>query len=140
MTSAIAVEVNRDGASLTVELPLSFRRRGGRKQVLSPAGVPDWAPPQPQVQSTWVKAIARAHRWRTLLEDRTYASAAELAAAERINPSYVARVLRLTLLAPDIVEAVLNGTHSHALSHDRLMKPFPVNWDEQRLLRSNPPY
>jgi hypothetical protein len=66
------------------------------------------------------------------LEDGTYVSAAELAAAERINPSYVARVLRLTLLAPDIVEAVLNGIHSRGLSLDRLMKPF--------LLRSNPPY
>jgi hypothetical protein len=88
------------------------------------------------VQGTLVKAIARAHRWRALLEDGTYACAAELAAAERINPSYVARVLRLTLLAPDIIEPVLNGTYPPALTLDGLMKPFPVSWDEQRLLAS----
>jgi hypothetical protein len=133
MTSVTGIEVSSDGASLTVELPLSFRRRGGRKQVFSPAGVPSWAPPQPQSQSTLVKAIARAHRWRALLENGTYASAAELAAAEHINPSYVARLLRLTLLAPDIVEPVLDGSQLPSLTLDRLMKPFPANWDEQRL-------
>src|SRR5688572_3692625 len=108
MTRAGGIEISSDGASLTVDLPIAFRKRGGRKQVVSPAGVPDWAPARPQVQSTLVKALARAHRWRALLEGGTYASAAELAAAERINPSYVARLLRLTLLAPDIIEKALN--------------------------------
>ena len=132
MSAAARIASSEDGRTVTVELPLAFRKRGGRKQVVSPAGAPSWAPRRPQVQSTLVKAIARAHRWRAMLEDGTYASAAELSAAERINPSYVARLLRLTLLAPEIVEAVLNGTHSPALTLDRLMKPFPTDWDEQR--------
>jgi hypothetical protein len=68
-----------------------------------------------------------------MLEDAIHASAAELSAAERINPSYVARLLRLTLFSPNIVETVLNGTHSPALMLHRPMKPFPVEWDEQRL-------
>ena len=136
MSSGTGIEVSRDGASLTVEVPLAFRKRGSRKQVISPAGVSEWARGRPQVQSTLVKAIARAHRWRAMLENGTYASAAELAAAERINPSYVARLLRLTLLAPDIIEPVLNGTHRPALTLDRLMQRFPVSWDEQRLLAS----
>ena len=133
MTPESAIEISRDGASLTLELPITFRKRGGRKQVISPAGEPDWAPPRPQVQSTLVKAIARAHRWRAMLENGTYSSAAELGAAERINPSYVARLLRLTLLAPEIIEAVLDGANSPALDLDRLMKPFPVSWADQRL-------
>jgi hypothetical protein len=137
MSSATAVEVSRDGTSLIVEVPLAFRRRGGRKQVISPAGVPDRAPPRPLVQSTLVKAIARAHRWRMLLEDGTYVSAAELSAVERINPSYVARVLRLTLLAPDIIEAMLVGQGT-GFTLDRLMRPIPIQWDEQRLLPSEP--
>jgi hypothetical protein len=130
MTRDSLIEVSRDGASLTVEVPLAFRKRGGRKQVISPAGAPDWVPGPPQVQPTLIKAIARAHRWRVLLKDGTYASAAELSAAERINPSYVARVLRLTLLAPEIVEEILGGQRLE-VTLEQLMKPFPVSWSEQ---------
>ena len=131
MTSTI--DVSRDGARITVELPITFRKRGGRKQVISPAGAPDWAPARPQVATALVKAIARAHRWRAMLESSTYSSAAELSAAERVNPSYVARLLRLTLLAPEIVEAILNGGHATALTLNRVMAPFPIGWAEQRL-------
>ena len=72
------------------------------------------------------------HGWQRMLESGEFASVAELAAAERINPSYLARVLRSTLLAPDMVEAVLDGRQSPTLSLDRLMKPFPVSWDAQQ--------
>jgi hypothetical protein len=78
------------------------------------------------------KAIARAHRWKRLLESGQYAAVADLAAAEKINQSYVCRVLRLTLLAPDSVEAVLDGRQPPELQIDRLLKPFPVEWGEQR--------
>ena len=67
-----------------------------------------------------------------MLESGSYGTVEELAAAERINASYLARVLRLTLLAPEIVEAVLEGRQSPALTLDQLMKPFPVAWEEQR--------
>ena len=83
------------------------------------------------VDSTLVKALARAFRWRRLLEDGIYATLEELAAAEKINPSYVSRVLRLTLLAPDIVEAILDGRQPVTLTLARLFKPFPIEWDEQ---------
>ena len=78
-----------------------------------------------------VKAIARAFRWREMLENGTHATIAEIAAAEKINESYVGRVLRLTLLAPDIVEAILNGRQPAGLQLDRLMKQFPVGWKAQ---------
>ncbi len=79
----------------------------------------------------WETALARAFRWRRLLEDGVYATIEELAAAERINSSYVSRVLRLTLLAPDIVQAILDGRQVPALAMARLTRPFPVLWEEQ---------
>ena len=71
-----------------------------------------------------VKAIARAFRWREMLENGNYATIAEIAAAEKINETYVGRVLRLTLLAPDIVEAILNGRQPAGLQLDLLLGGF----------------
>ena len=78
-----------------------------------------------------IKALARAHRWKKLLEGRTYATVDDLANAEKINASYVSRVLRLTLLAPAIVEAILDGRQPADLQLDNVLKPFPINWQEQ---------
>jgi hypothetical protein len=75
-----------------------------------------------------VKAIVRAFRWRDMLENDEYATIREIAAAEKINETYVGRVLRLTLLAPDIVEAILGGRQPPALQLDRLLWRFPVGW------------
>ena len=126
-------EVSPDGQVVTVSLPLSLRKRGGRKQVVAPEGSAPWLGCQARVDGTLVKALARAHRWQGLLESGRYGSIAELAAAERINPSYLARVLRLTLLAPAIVEAILDGRHDpERITLERLMRPIPVAWDEQR--------
>ena len=82
-----------------------------------------------------MKALARAHRWKRLLESGRYGSLAELAAAEKIDRSYLCRVLRLTLLAPEIVEAILDGRLSPELTMGRLFRPFPVQWEEQRRMR-----
>jgi hypothetical protein len=116
--------------TVTVMVPLTIRRRGGRKMVVAPEGAA-WAPPRTQVDSTLVKALARAFRWRRMLEDGRYASIAELARAEKINESYVCRVLRLTLLAPDIVEAILDGRQPEVML-PKLMGPLPVGWERQR--------
>jgi hypothetical protein len=81
-----------------------------------------------------VKALARAHRWQGMLEGGEYGSIEELAKAERINSSYLARVLRLTLLAPDIVESILDGRHDpERITLEWLMKPFPAEWDAHKL-------
>jgi hypothetical protein len=79
-----------------------------------------------------IKAIARAFRWRDMLETGTYATIAEIAAGERINASYVGRVLRLTLLAPDIVDAIVHGRQPETMTLPVLMKPTPALWKEQR--------
>ena len=103
-----AVEISADGSRLTVRVPMTIRKRGGRKVVVAPQGAVI-NPPRQRVDSTLVKAIARAYRWQRLLEEGAYASMRDLAAAEAISPTYISRLLRLTLLAPEIVEAVLDG-------------------------------
>ncbi len=116
--------------AVTVTVPFALRKRGGKKLVITPDGAP-YTASDVRIDNTLVKAIARAHRWQRLLEGREFTSAAELAAAERINQSYLCRVLRLTLLAPDIVEAILDGKQPPTLQMDVLLQPFPVEWTEQ---------
>jgi hypothetical protein len=129
----VSATVVDDKGTVTVKVPISIRRRGGHKLVLAPAGAhPVGVPIQRRVDSAIVKAIARAFRWRDCLESGEYPTIREIAAAEKINESYVSRVLRLTLLAPEIVEGVLNGTQSDEVTLGRLMKPFPIRWYEQR--------
>jgi hypothetical protein len=119
-----------------VRVPFSIRKRGGRKLVLVPAGATA-APDRPRVDNTMIKALARAFRWRKLLETGIYGTIEELAAAEKINPSYISRVLRLTLLEPAIVEAIVDGRQPVGLTLATLMRPFPVKWPHQahRLVR-----
>ena len=118
-------------AVVTIKVPFAVRTRGGRKLVLAPDGAP--VPPLvSQVDGTLVKAIARAFRWQKMLETGRYGTIKEIAQAEKINPSYVSRVLRLTLLAPDLVEALMGGRQTSTMSLRDLMKPFPIEWNRQR--------
>jgi hypothetical protein len=126
-------KLSDDGRTVTVRVPISIRRRGGRKLVLAPDGADVTAAPVTRhVDNAIIKAIARAVRWREMLENGTHATIAEIAAAEKINESYVGRVLRLTLLAPDIVEAMLSGRQPGDMQLATLMEPFPVVWSGQR--------
>jgi hypothetical protein len=125
-------EISHDGRMLTVSLPLRVRKTSGRKRVIVPdGGAPAWTRPSGAVDSTLLKALARAHRWKKLLESGCYASVAELAAAERINASYLARVLRLTLLSPQIVAAILEGEHANFVTVHQLFRVRSVVWQEQ---------
>ena len=124
--------LSRDGRTITVHIPIILRHQGGRKQVVTPAGATPWIPAPSRIDSTLVKAIVRAHRWRDMLESGDYATVRDLAKAEAINESYLGRVLRLTLLAPKIVEAILEGKQSATLELADLLKQFPIEWDRQR--------
>jgi len=119
--------------TLTVAVPLTIRKRGGRKLVLSPSGNEIHAPARPRVDNTLVKALARAFRWRKLLETGVYATVAEMAGAEGINRSYVSRVLRMTLLGPEIVEGILEGRCGTEMVVHELLEPRSEIWAEQRL-------
>src|SRR5215212_9468950 len=101
-------KIKSDGRTITVRVPISIRKRGGKKVVLAPDGTSGGAMlPSRRIDNSMVKAIARAFRWRYMLESGRHATIKEIACDEAINESYVARVLRLTLLAPDIVESIL---------------------------------
>ena len=86
------------------------------------------------VDNTMVRAIARAFRWRDMLESGEYPTIRKIAKAEKINETYVGRILRLTLLAREIVEAILNGRAG--LQLEGLMRRFPVGRKEQRAARA----
>jgi hypothetical protein len=126
-------DLSSDGRTVTVRIPISIRRRGSRKLVLAPDGTPDTSATHGRrIDNAMIKAIARAFRWREMLEDGTHATIAEIAAAEKINESYVGRILRLTLLAPDIVEAILGGRQPAQTTLAVLMRRLPVLWSAQR--------
>jgi len=123
--------LSKDGRTVTVHIPITLRHQGGRKQVVTPAGATPWIQTPSRLDNTIVKAIVRAHRWRDMLESGRHATVRDLAKAEAINESYLGRVLRLTLLSPSIIEAILEGKQPAALELDDLLKRFTVEWDKQ---------
>lgn len=124
--------------SVTVVVPMTIRRRGGRKQIIGPDGAPmRTGRESPGVETTsgdpaLVKALARAFRWRRMLEDGRYASIRDLAATEGADRSYVARLLRLTLLAPDLVQGILDGQQTGGANSIRPGMLIDDAWAEQR--------
>ena len=124
--------------SVTVSVPLTIRRRGGRKQIIGPDGavarqgdggegvVPVRGDP------ALIKALARGFRWRRMLEEGRYASISEMAKAEGVERGYVGSLLRLTLLPPAMVEAILAGRQPQAVTLPALIDGVPVGWEEQK--------
>jgi hypothetical protein len=127
----------RGVTSVTVSVPLTIRRRGGRKQIIGPDGavarqgecgagvVPVHGDP------ALIKALARGFRWRRMLEEGRYASISEMAKAEGVERGYVGSLLRLTLLAPEMVEAILAGRQPEGVTLPGLLDGMPVGWGEQ---------
>lgn len=113
--------------TVTLHVPFRVVKRGGRKEMHLPDGVR----PDRKADNTLVKALARAFRWKRMLESGEFATTAELAESEGIAPSYMTRVLRLTLLAPDIVEAILDGKQGPEVALAQLLEPFPIIWQHQ---------
>jgi hypothetical protein len=116
------------GAKRTTAIYEGTQVHSSQRSVV-PAGT---APDRPRVDNAMVKALARAFRWRKLLETNTYGTIEELAAGEKINSSCVSRILQMTLLAPDIVEAIQNGTHRSYVSLATMMRPLSADWEHQR--------
>ncbi len=114
--------------TVTLHVPFRVVTRGGRKEMQIPECV---AQPR-RADGALVKALARAFRWKRMLESGEFATIAELAEQEGIAPSYMTRVLRLTLLAPDIVEAILDGKQGPEVTLTRVLEPFPGIWSDQR--------
>ena len=117
--------------TITIRAPLSIRKRGGRKVVLSPDG--SMLPGVPRqvtttADPTLLKALGRAFRWQKLLDDGIYASISDIARAEKLDRTYVGDVLRLTLLAPSVVEAIVEGRQDEGVSLAAMMKAVPERW------------
>lgn len=113
--------------TMTLHVPFRIVKRGGRKEMQ----MSDRVRPERTPDNTLVKALARAFRWKRMLESGEFASISELAEKEGIAFTYMARVLRLTLLAPDIVEAILEGRQRPEVTLARVLEPFPVEWMSQ---------
>jgi hypothetical protein len=121
--------VSADGETIAVHIPLMFMKRGGRKLVVTPDGA-EWAP-RPRVDNAMVKALARAFRWRKLLDEGVFTTLENLARTKGVAPSYMSRVLRITLLAPEIVEAILDGQQPVELQLDDRLQGFALEWAGQ---------
>ena len=121
--------------SVTVVVPMTVRRRGGRKQIIGPDGVPlqvgGDGMEETRGDPVLVKALARAFRWRRMLEEGRYGSIRELAAAEGVDRAYVGRVLNLTLLAPELVVAILEGREQKGLTLKCAMDLPTCIWRER---------
>lgn len=120
--------------TVTLHVPFRVVKRGGRKEMQLPNG----ASPPRRTDNTLVKALARAFRWKRMLESGDFATIAELAEREGIAPSYMTRILRLTQLEPAIIEAVLEGRQGGDVTLARLMEPFPLSWSDQKDTFSGP--
>ena len=117
--------------TITVHVPLRFTTRGNTKRIVSEAA---GSTSPARFESALIKAIARAHRWRRMIESGEFASITELAKAGKVNQSYACRLLRLTLLGPETVVAILDGRLNPAPTVNDLMRLFPLIWAEQRNL------
>ena len=113
--------------TVTLHVPFRVVKRGGKKEMQMPEG----ATHSQRTDSSLVKALARAFRWKRMLESGEFATIAELAEREGIAPSYMTRLLRLTLLSPEIVEAILDGRQSAEVTLASLLEPFPLEWAAQ---------
>jgi hypothetical protein len=129
MTGRAALELD----TLTIRIPMRLQRRGGRKLIMTPEGVAVSAP-KPSRDETLVKALVRAHRWRRRIESGRAKSITDLAEHEGVTDAYVCRLLPLTCLAPDIVEAILDGRQPKGLRLAELLGNGPLAWEEQRRL------
>jgi hypothetical protein len=117
--------------SINVRVPFRLMKRGGRKEMHMPEGAT-----QPQrADNTLIKALSRAFRWKQMLESGNFVTIAELAKQEGIAPSYMTRVLRLTLLAPDIIEAILDGKQGPEVTLAKMFEPPPLDWIAQRSMK-----
>lgn len=112
----------------TVVVPFTIRKRGGRKLILTPDGSIAQPTLRARPDSALLKALARGFRWKKMLQEGDFQTLEEIADTENINPSYVSRLLRMTLLAPDIVEAILAGRQPDGLTMAKAMQPFPLEW------------
>ena len=121
-----------DREVISIDIPMTFKKRGGRKIIVLPDGAHGHPEQKATIDNTMVKSLARAFRWQRLLENGTYTCLDDIARSEKISASFLSRYYRLVLLAPDIVEAILDGRQPARMTMKDLLVPFSLEWAEQR--------
>lgn len=131
-TNPSTMQLSEDQQTILIHIPVTFRRKGGRKMVIVPEGKEIPMREAKTIDDAMLKAIARAHRWSRMLEEGKADSITDLAKKEKFAKTYVSRLLRLITLAPDITESILFGRHPKHLMLADILKPFPIEWKAQR--------
>ena len=127
-----------DGQRVTL-VPLTIKRRQNRKLLIPPA--PDAATVTGGFDVPMIKTLGKAFYWKRLIDDGTYPTTSDLARALKLEPGWAAEVLRMTMLAPDIVEAIFEGRQPRQLNLHTLRGRedlLPRDWGEQRRLLGFP--
>ena len=114
--------------TVTIHVPFRIVKRGGRREMILPPN----AQTRRQADDSLIKALARAFRWKHMLESGEFSTITELAQRERIAAPFLTRTMRLAQLAPDLVEAILDGRQPRGLNLEALREPLPSDWSAQR--------
>ncbi len=123
--------ISRDGETIVIDIPMSFRRRSGRKEIVLPPGAITASAAPTKPPSPLALALARAFRWQEMIETGQAKSNSDLARRLKLDQSYIARTIRLASLAPDIVETILDGQEPDGLSLKTMRGEIPLEWEEQ---------
>jgi hypothetical protein len=116
-----------------MRIPMRLQRRGGRKRIVAPDGSEIAPTTRPRSDGTLMKALVRAWRWQRLLDTGVYTSVSEIGETENISKSYISRILRLALVAPEIIDAIVAASTDQTLRLEKLERPLPASWMEQRV-------
>lgn len=129
------ISVNEALDTLQIRIPMQFSRRSSRKMIVGPDGktIDEMVDPEADnMDYTFISALGKAFSWQRMLDEGKYETPKELAQKEQVEVTHMYRVMRLTLLAPDIIEAILNGTQPRTLTLQNVVRGFPISWKEQR--------
>jgi hypothetical protein len=128
------MSLTHTGETIQVRIPMKLKKQSGRKMVIVPEGMENARATRADYQGSLVIALARAHLWEELIESGKFGSIKELSEAIGIDSAYVARVMRLTLLSPSIIDAIVHGREPSGLSYRALAEPLPMLWEEQKVI------
>ena len=129
------ISVNEALDTLHIRIPMQFSRRSSRKMIVGPDGKTLSEMIDAEADNTdytFISALGKAFSWQRMLDEGKYQTPKELAEKEKVEVTHMYRVMRLTLLAPDIIEAVLNGKQPRTLTLQNVVRGFPISWQEQR--------
>ena len=125
------ISLVEDAGAVTVRIPMQMKKRGGRKEIHVPEGL-DATIQKTCYGNAFVISLARAHCWMDMLDSGKYRSIREMADSLGLCQTYVTRLLRFTLLAPDIIQAILDGKEPDGFSQNKLVGAIPADWTAQR--------